>query len=82
MTQLIRNFTENTTNLIPLEQAQVGDFCLVFYDNAYQRAKVTRSEGRDIRVFFLDLGGYDTYVSVDLFELPDELLKASAFCVG
>ncbi|XP_058456737.1 uncharacterized protein LOC131434110 [Malaya genurostris] len=76
----VGNFTEVETTLVPLEQAQVGDYCLVLYDNAYQRAKVTHIESRDIRVFFLDLGGYDTYSAIDLFELPDEILKASSFC--
>ncbi|XP_055532468.1 putative ATP-dependent RNA helicase SoYb [Wyeomyia smithii] len=77
---MIGNFAEVETNLVPLTDAQVADYCLVLYDNAYQRAKITDIEARDIRVFFLDLGGYDTYVSVDLFELPDDLLKASPFC--
>uniref|UniRef100_A0A1Q3EW10 RNA helicase n=1 Tax=Culex tarsalis TaxID=7177 RepID=A0A1Q3EW10_CULTA len=78
---MIANFTKEETNLVPLEQPQVGAYCLVLYDNGYQRAKITQiDDPRDIRVFFLDLGGFETYLSVDLFQLPDDLLKASAFC--
>lgn len=79
---MIHNFTEDETNLIPLETVAVGDYCLALYDSNYQRAKVTHIEGRDIRLFFLDLGGYETYGQIDLFKLPDDLLKASAFCVS
>lgn len=79
---MIGNFTKEETNLLPLEQPQPGAYCLVLYDNGYQRAKITQVESRDIRVFFLDLGGFETYLSVDLFQLPDDLLKASAFCVS
>ncbi|XP_058826646.1 putative ATP-dependent RNA helicase SoYb [Topomyia yanbarensis] len=77
---MIANFAEAETTLVPLQQAQVGDYCLVLYDNAYQRAKIIHIQSRDIRVFFLDLGGYDMYSAIDLFELPDDLLKASSFC--
>lgn len=77
---MIANFTKEETNLVPLDQPQVGAYCLVLYDNGYQRAKITQIDSRDIRVFFLDLGGFETYMSVDLFQLPDDLLKASAFC--
>lgn len=80
ISSMIHNFTEDETNLIPLETVAVGDYCLALYDSNYQRAKVTHIEGRDIRLFFLDLGGYETYGQIDLFKLPDDLLKASAFC--
>lgn len=78
---MIHNFAEDETNLVPLETVVVGDYCLALYDSNYQRAKVTHIQGRDIRLFFLDLGGYETYGQVDLFKLPDDLLKASPFCV-
>ncbi|XP_055597062.1 putative ATP-dependent RNA helicase SoYb [Uranotaenia lowii] len=76
----IKEFTENETNLVPLKTVEVGEYCLVLYDSAYQRTKIVDVEGQNARVFFLDIGGYETYGSIDLFELPDDVLKTAAFC--
>ncbi|XP_065084825.1 putative ATP-dependent RNA helicase SoYb [Ochlerotatus camptorhynchus] len=80
ISSMICNFTEDETNLVPLEIVEVGAYCLALYDSNYQRAKVTHIEGRDIRLFFLDLGGYESYGQIDLFKLSDDLLKAAPFC--
>ncbi|XP_053679144.1 uncharacterized protein LOC128730136 [Anopheles nili] len=75
----IEKFTGKKTNLTPLTNPHAGQYCLVFYENMFQRGRLVakaneNTDQKGLDVFFLDFGGILTCYLEELYTIPDHLL--------
>ncbi|XP_050079978.1 putative ATP-dependent RNA helicase SoYb [Anopheles maculipalpis] len=77
----IKEFIQDESKLKPLENPQLHQHCLVFYENNYHRARVVKlpqdDSSNELEVFLLDFGG--TFKSNRLYKISNRLLRELPF---
>uniref|UniRef100_A0A182WFB6 RNA helicase n=1 Tax=Anopheles minimus TaxID=112268 RepID=A0A182WFB6_9DIPT len=77
----IKEFVKDGSNLTPLKNPHINQHCLVFYENFYHRARLTKvvkvDAGIEAEVFLLDFGGI--FKCNHIFKISENLLRSVPF---
>uniref|UniRef100_A0A182K322 RNA helicase n=1 Tax=Anopheles christyi TaxID=43041 RepID=A0A182K322_9DIPT len=75
---VIKEFTKDSSTLVPLKHPRTGQHCLVLFENFYHRGRIVNVlENAEVDVFLVDFGG--TVRCSEIFKATEKLLRSVPF---